>query len=92
MRYEHKGLGLSVDLPELSQRQLEAYFAGLREAEVDPAKLSSVEYMGAAAREAAKLGWLNGVGDVGELPPKHVRWLSGRISAHISEALPIPPE
>jgi hypothetical protein len=92
MRYEHKKLGFAVDLPDLKQRELEAFFASMREKGIDINKISSVEYAGGAVRLAAELGWLNGLGDPGGLSPKLIVWIASKISRHVAEVLTIPPE
>jgi len=89
MKIAHKKLGVEFELPELKQRDVETFFAKLRE---DGAEVSGPEYAGRLARAAASVGWLNGVGDIGDMKPAVVVWLSSKLNEYIAEALTIPPE
>lgn len=92
MRIAHKTLGVSYDLPELTQRMVEDLFAGLRAKGTDDDDTSAPEYAGAVVRTADELGWLDGIGPVGDLKPNVCVWLSGEINNLVAEALTVPPE
>ncbi len=92
MKIEHKGLGVSYDLPDLTQRMVEEMFAGLRAKGVGDDDTSAPEYAGNVVRVCKELGWLDGIGDVDEMKPNVTVWLSGEINNHVAEALTVPPE
>lgn len=93
-KVENKTLGLSFELPEILQGELEVF-----EAEVEPfvssggSKINSL--YGAIVRAAAKVGWLDGAGikveDVSKMKPKAVQFIGENIFAHVGEAREIPP-
>ncbi len=92
MKIEHKGLGVSYELPDLTQRQVEDLFASLREKGTDDDEISAPEYAGNVVRTAVELEWLNGIGPVGEMKPAVVTWLAGEINNLVAEAITVPPE
>jgi len=93
MKIEQEQLGISYDLPEFLQRDIEAFYATLRKLNGD-GKQSHIEYNGNVVRTAAKLGWLDGVEekDVGGMPPYVVNWLSSELSTAVTAAFDIPGE
>ena len=93
MKIEQEQLGISYDLPEFLQRDIEAFYAMLRKLNGD-GKRSNIEYNGNVVRTAAKLGWLDGVEekDVGGMRPNVVNWLASELSTAVSAAFDIPGE
>lgn len=93
MKIKQEQLGIEYDLPDFRQRDIEAFYATLRELN-DGKKLSNIEYNGNVVRTAARLGWLKDTAedDVGDMYPNAVNWLSGEISEAVTTAFDIPGE
>lgn len=93
MKIEQEQLGISYDLPEFLQRDIEAFYATMRELNGNK-KQSHIEFNGNLVRTAARLGWLEGITEdgVGDLHPYIVNWLQGEISTAVSAAFDIPGE
>lgn len=89
---EHAELGLAFDLPALRTRDVDAFYAALRELEPNWRRLPLVERASAFVRAAARCGWLAGVAEaaVGDWPMPHTLWVAGQVDAHFAEALAIP--
>lgn len=92
MRVEHAGLGLDFTLPPLLQRDVEAFYAALRELAPGWRRWPSAEYAGAFVRAAARLGWLPGIveADIDAMPPGKVLYLGIAIDAHVGAAIAVP--
>lgn len=94
MIVEHKGLGLALDLPELRQRDVEAFYAAMRALDPDWRKQPAVERAGDYARAAVRLGWYTGCDEAGiaGMSPAAVWWIGAQVDSHVYAALKIPPE
>ena len=94
MKIENRTLGISVELPDLRQRDVEAFFRAVRDLQDGELNVSSPEYTGITVRAAARTGLLPGIdeGDVDDMRPAAVRVLAQGINDHISESLAVPGE
>lgn len=96
MEFKHEDFAISVQVVELRQGHVEAFFKAKRDLDGDnEINLSVPELLGSIVRAACRSkivesGMLEG--DVGEMSPKAIRWLAEKIDAHIAEAMEIPPE
>lgn len=91
---EHEGLGLSVDLPHLKQRDVDAFYAAARAITPEWRKFTQPERASIFVKAAAALGWLPGwdakaVDECDE--PAKVQWLAIQLDAHVGGAITIPP-
>ena len=92
MRFEHKTLGLTLELPDpddLTQRQIERYMECYR-------RRDEADNAGKVVRAAVEAGWVKepdiSVEMVGEMKPAVVRWYAAKIDALYAEVTAIPPE
>jgi len=94
MKIENQKLEISVELPQLRQRDVEAYFRAARDLQDGELNVSSPEYLGITVRAACRAGILPGYkeADIDDLLPAAVHVLALGINDHISEALRIPGE
>lgn len=87
----HEKLGINYEMPELRQRDLEAFQpAYFEEKAKTPGAYGEA---GATVRVAARMGWLAGLKEdaVADMAPNAVLYLAVQIHKHISEAISIPP-
>lgn len=91
---ENEKLGISVELPELRQRDVEAFFRAVRELQGGDLNVSSPELVGVTVRAAARVGLLPGVneGAIDDMRPAAVMALSQAVNDHLAEALRVPGE
>ena len=94
MKYENEKLGISVELPELRQRDVEAFFRAVRELQGGDLNVSSPEYLGITVRAACRAGLLPGIKevDIDDKTPAAVHILARAVNDHLAEALRIPGE
>lgn len=94
MKFENEKLGISVELPDMKQRDVEAFFRTVRELQGGDINVSSPELMGATVRAAARVGLLTGVkeSDIDDMRPAAVMALSTAFNEHLADALRIPGE
>ena len=94
MKFENEKLGISVELPDMKQRDVEAFFRTVRELQGGDINVSSPELVGVTVRAAARVGLLPGVneGDVDDMRPAAVMALSKAFNEHLADALRIPGE
>ena len=94
MKIENQALGISVELPELRQRHIEAHFRAVRELQGGELDVSGPEYLGVTTRAAARTGILPGIkeDDVDEMLPAAVLVLARAVNEHIAQALSVPGE
>lgn len=94
MKVENEKLGISVELPVLRQRDVEAFFRAARELLGGDVNVSSPEYMGITARAACRAGLLPGITEeaIGDMSPAAAHILARAINEHIAEAMRIPGE
>ena len=98
MRFEHEALGIWAETPErIPQRLVEGFFAARRKLDGDERmRISSPEFQGNMLRAARSSGFFSaasyGVGEVGDLEPRAVRWLAGQLDSFLAELLEIPPK
>lgn len=89
----HKGLGLSVELKDLKQRDLEQFYAKQREVGLDPKFMSLPEYAGGQMRIASELDFFSErFEDIDDWIPAKTLFLHKKFSDAVSEAVKIPPE
>jgi len=89
---KHKGLGLSVELKDITQRDLERFSIKRREADLDPNILTLSEYTGAIIRIASELDFFSEQLDIDDWKPARVIYLHKEMARLIIEAVAIPPE
>jgi len=89
---KHKGLGLSVELKDLKQRDLERFYAKRREDDPDPEILSLVEYTGAIVRIVNELDFFSERLEIDDWKPAKVIHLHTEFVKAIVEATTILPE
>jgi len=89
---EHKGLGLSVELKDLKQRDLERFYAKRREVGLDPDVLSLPEYSGGLIRIAVELDFFSERFEIDDWEPAKTIILKNGLIGAILEAVKIPPE
>ena len=94
---EHKGLGLSTELKEIRQRDLERFYKRQREVwlemGVDPTAISLPEYSGAVIRIASELDFFSErFEDIDNWKPAKTSYLKDELVKAIVEATTIPPE
>ena len=90
---EHKGLGLSVELKDLTQRDLERFYAKLREVELKPENISLPEYAGDLIRIASELDFFNErFEDIDDWKPAKTIYLNGELLRALNESMTVPPE
>ena len=90
---EHKGLGLSTELKELTQRDLERFYAKQREVELEPENISLPEYAGDLIRIASELDFFSErFDDIDDWKPAKTIYLKDELVRVIVEAVTIPPE
>ena len=94
MKIENQALGISMELPELKQRDVEAYFRAARDLLGGEVDVSSPEYQGVTVRAAARAGMLPGIkeDDVGDMSPAATHLLARAVNNHIAESLSVPVE
>ena len=90
---EHKGLGLSTELKEITQRDIERFYEKQREVGLDISKISLPEYAGGAIRIASELGFFSerfeGIDD---WKPAKTIYLNKVLLNALNESMTIPPE
>ncbi len=90
---KHKGLGLSTELKELTQRDLERFYAKQREVELDAENISLPEYAGTVIRIASELDFFSErFEDIDDWKPAKTILLKDELARAIVEAIKIPPE
>ncbi len=90
MKFNNTKLGVTIELPPILQRDLEAYYRAVREFDVaDPLV---VEAWRASIEAARSVGWLNGTEDVGLWEPRMVRFYAECITEALTEATAIPKD
>ena len=90
---EHKGLELSVELKDLTQRDLERFYAKQREVGLEPENISLPEYSGTLIRIASELDFFSEkFEDIGDWKPAKTIFLKDELVKAIVEAVTIPPE
>ena len=89
---KHKKLGLSVELKDLTQRDLELFYEKRREVNPDPEILTLPEYTGAIIRIASELDWFSERLEIDDWKPAKVICLHTKIVEVMVEAVTIPPE
>jgi len=93
MKIEQEGLGVSYELPDFRQRDVEEFWNIRRELDGGD-RLSGTERNGNIVRAAARLGWLEGLKekDVDDMRPNAVSWLANAIADAIAKAFEVPGE
>lgn len=89
---EHKGLELSTELKDLTQRDLEAFYAKQREVGLDAENISLPEYAGVVIRIASELDFFSERFEIDNWKPAKVIYLKDELARAIVEAVTIPPE
>lgn len=89
---EHKGLGLSTELKNLTQRDLERFYAKQREVELKPENISLPEFAGDVIRIASELDFFSERFEIDDWKPAKVIYLKDELVRAIVEAVTIPPE
>ena len=89
---EHKGLGLSTELKELTQRELERFYAKQREVELDAENISLPEYAGVVIRIASDLDWFSERFEIDDWKPAKTLYLNTELLKALNESITIPPE
>ena len=90
---EHKGLGLSTELKEITQRDLERFYEKQREVGLDAENISLPEYSGTVIRIASELDFFSErFEDVDDWKPAKTIYLKDELVKAIVEAVTIPPE
>ena len=89
---EHKGLGLSTELKDLTQRDLEAFYAKQREIGLEPENISLPEYAGDLIRIASELDFFSVRFVIDDWKPAKTIYLKDELVRVIVEAVTIPPE
>jgi hypothetical protein len=89
-----KKLGIEAALVDLKQRDVEAFFAALREIAPAYRQMGTLERAGYYVRAAARAGWLTGVveAEVDGMAPAAALWLGVRVDKHLGEAITIDPK
>jgi len=90
--YEHKTLGVKLFVKDnVTQGDLEKYAAEYRNFD----HTGDIEHRGAVVRAMWKVGIIiepTQIGDVAEMDPKVIRWMSEKLDAYYKELTTIPPE
>lgn len=90
---KHKGLGLSVELKEINQGDLERFYAKQREVGLEPENISLPEFSGEIIRIASELDFFSErVGNIDDWKPAKVIYLKDELIKAVVEAVTIPPE
>ena len=90
---KHKGLGLSVEIKEITQRDLERFYEKQREVGLEPENISLPEYSGTIIRIASELDFFSErFEDVDDWKPAKTIYLKEELVKVIVEAITIPPE
>jgi hypothetical protein len=90
---EHKGLGVSTELKELTQRDLEQFYAKQREVELDAENISLPEYAGVVVRIASELDWFSErFENIDDWKPAKTLYLNTELLKALNESITIPPE
>ena len=93
MKIEHKGLGVKTELKELTQSDLERFYARQREDEIDPENISLPEFSGSVVKIASELDFFSerfeGIDD---WKPAKTIFLKDAFIKAVVEAVTIPPE
>ena len=90
---KHKGLGLSVELKDLTQRDLERFYEKQREIGLNAENISLPEYSGDLIRIASELDFFSErFESVDDWKPAKTIFLKDELVKAIIEAVTIPPE
>ena len=93
MKIEHKGLVIKTELKELTQLDLEQFYARQREDEIDPENISLPEFAGAIVRIASDLDFFDErFEDIDTWKPAKTIYLKDELIKAVVEAVKIPPE
>lgn len=93
-RAEHAGFELSFELPDLKQRDADAFFRHLRSLAPEWRTMGVLERASAFAKAAIRMGWYPGwtVEQIDECStPGLVSWLGMEADAHLASYVTIPP-
>lgn len=92
MNIAHKTLNVSAELHDFNQAGYETYHTALMQGV--EGKVSSAVANGAVVKAAIEAGILTGVqvGEVGEMKPAAVIWLTKKIHLFVEETVTVPPE
>ena len=92
MKIEHKGLGVKVELKELTQGDLERFYAKQREVGLEPDNISLPEFSGAVVKIASDLDFFDEhFEDIGDWKPAKTIFIKDELIKAIVEAVTIPP-
>ena len=92
MKIEHKGLGVKTELKELTQRDLEQFYAKQRE--VTPSEdISTPEFSGNVVRIASELDFFTErFENIEDWKPTKTIFIKNAVVEAIVDAMAIPPE
>jgi hypothetical protein len=90
---EHKGLGVSLDVIDITQKDLERYYKRMRESEIKADDLSLPEYSGAVVKTLSDLGFFpKPIVNIDDWKPAAVIFVMTEWSKLVTEAITIPEE
>lgn len=90
MLIKHSKLDVQAELTDFSQSQYETYQSKLVEYAGSNPNVAVAS--GAVVKAALDAGFLKGIKDVGDMPPKAVAWVVRKIHEHVVEVTKIPDD